>query len=66
MVQKRRDQYCNDVQEGCNGKSRARIGTYGHYGARWGCFCGQNLSEDMNFNNGNGDYEGRFIIPTIN
>lgn len=67
IVQKRRDQYCNDVLPTvCVGKYRARIGMFGISGVRWGCFCEQNLSEDMNFNYGGGDYTLHFNLTAIN
>ena len=44
IVQKRRDQHCNDVLPPvCVGKYRARIGMFGGSGVRWGCFCEEKL-----------------------
>ena len=67
IVQKRRDQHCNDVLPPvCVGKYRARIGMFGGSGVRWGCFCEVNLSGDMNFNYGSGNYTLHFNLTTIN
>ena len=54
---KKRDQHCNDVLDpaNCVGKYRARFGV-NDSGYQWGCFCEENLSKDMNFNQGEGDY----------
>lgn len=66
-VQKRRDEHCNNVlPPACDGKYRARIGMFGNLGVRLGCFCEENLSEDMNFNYGDGDYNERANLATIN
>ncbi|XP_028407952.1 uncharacterized protein LOC114530577 [Dendronephthya gigantea] len=59
IVQKKRDQSCNDnlpVSNCVSGKYRARYGVENNLGMMLGCFCEENLSQDMNFNNGPGDY----------
>ena len=66
-VQKRRDQHCNDVlPRECAGKYRARIGIFFSLGVRWGCFCEENLSEDMNFNYGSGKFSQHLALVAIN
>ena len=58
IAQKKRDQHCNDVlSEPCDGKYRARVGWNNAGDGFWGCFCEENLSEDMNFNYGEGNYD---------
>ena len=55
---KKRDQHCNDeMSEPCVGKYRARLGWNNAGAGLWGCFCEENLSEDMNFNYGEGNYD---------
>lgn len=68
IVQKRRDQHCNDVLPPVCGarKYRARIGMFGNLGVRWGCFCEEKLSEDMNYNNVPGDYSQEAALREIN
>jgi hypothetical protein len=51
---------------GCVGKYRARLGVRENDGRKWGCFCEENLSADMNFNYGQGDYQERFNLLEIN
>ena len=67
-IQKKRDEHCNVVIDAnaCDGKYRARIGMLDDEGRRWACFCEDNLSEDMNFNHGSGDYDKRFSLVAIN
>ncbi len=66
IVQKKRDKYCNDrLPPSCEGKYRARYGLQVDL-KKWGCFCEENLSDDMNFNNNNGNYNHHFDLMEIN
>ena len=69
IVQKKRDQHCNDNLPASNcvsGKYRARYGVEKKMGMKLGCFCEENLSQDMNFNNGPGNYSLHSKLSKMN
>ena len=64
---KKRDKHCNDVMpsENCVGKYRARYGMNDIQRRRWGCFCEEHLSRDLNFNFGPGNYDQHPTLQDI-
>ena len=53
------------MSEPCDKKYRARLGWNSAGFGLWGCFCEENLSKDMNFNYGQGDYSENLKLLEI-
>ena len=60
------DNFCQENAKdpgSCNGRFYARLGL--HRGRKYGCFCATDLSYDLNFNFGPGNYTASEILADL-